>query len=875
MSIDPAYLALRFALQKGRTVQADLSPPLGYPGGECHVIERIEAEVLNPREREKLIKKVERGEDFDKADEKRVYKKDHVERGALGTQFKWIALGMHAQFRMDLRGVTVPEILLVLKDFHKVFSKEKSRQSYRYKAWVEDIRRGERFRWEKNGAQVVFIPFMDPQGQVGAMVVSAIRPGVKHRPMNREDCKPFEGWSDQIPEKEWWGQVRMASVSMFRDAASHPNKITVYMLEKRAAPKFFKLDAPAAHRALNPFVGPWVFHNDGGAKRKLMAAYLALNARRKAALESEVARAMSGPTIVYRWLREGDSPTKMGGASVTEDPAAFGFGANVHAFKVTPKDVMLHYGQQDSWLSSKRYGHEKEMILKPDATPQHLGQFDTETQTISRTALKMPPVPGVKTLVRDDSAKGLPNTLDRTKEVALPPDAANPGGHGRDIPKFEFNTPDNDIDERPRKHPEPGEDRGHPVNDSTGTVKRRTMTSAARVAAMFMQSKDPCWDGYEMFGMKENEKGKKVPNCIPVEDDEKMGKEGRWKRRWQPGKRQRRQKGPAKTKSRQYYRRNRSKILRKQKIRRSKSSWKNNSARKRSEKIRSRTNRKRIGSACPSCLALKFAENAPPRERGGVGGQQQREQARPERLKDEKRYRRKRNQMNRDSQRYYEQECKRNPNCMRRREEYREDPDYYKRRPPKNASVLTVPDIAFVIGPNMVLGYVDSLSPLSGMVNFRLAESDVSQMGSLPVEVFLRAATLLSDEDLEAMFELIDVEIGLEAYEDLDEERLRECAGLYDVDPDAEDFKQNCVDLVGDSDFSSMSADQLDTVNDSLVMGVLEGGGEPRTQDSAAEGDEGISELWDPHLFYGEVEASKTASWTFSEGAESWGYLDV
>ena len=27
-------------------------------------------------------------------------------------------------------------------------------------------------------------------------------------------------------------------------------------------------------------------------------------------------------------------------------------------------------------------------------------------------------------------------------------------------------------------------------------------------------NKDPCWDGYEMVGMKEKD-GKKVPNCVP------------------------------------------------------------------------------------------------------------------------------------------------------------------------------------------------------------------------------------------------------------------------------------------------------------------------------------------------------------------------
>jgi hypothetical protein len=148
--------------------------------------------------------------------------------------------------------------------------------------------------------------------------------------------------------------------------------------------KFFLLDRVRAHETLNPFVGPWVFNNDGAAKRQLMSAYQELPERSKAALAFEVDQAMSGPTVVYRWLKEGDDPMKMGGASVTDDPTSLGYGSNVHAFRVSPDDVMLHYKQEDSWLHSKRYGHERELILKPDARPQHLGQFDTETQRIQR-----------------------------------------------------------------------------------------------------------------------------------------------------------------------------------------------------------------------------------------------------------------------------------------------------------------------------------------------------------------------------------------------------------------------------------------------------------------------------------------------------------
>jgi len=173
--------------------------------------------------------------------------------------------------------------------------------------------------------------------------------------------------------------------------------------------------------------------------------------------------------------------------------------------------------------------------------------------------------------------------------------------------------------------------------------------------------------------------------------------------------------------------------------------------------------------------------------------------------------------------------------------------------------VLTVPEIAFVIGKDMTLGYVDSVSPMSGTVTFRLKASNVSQLNSLPVEVFLNAVTFLSEEDTQACFDLIDVEIGLEAYEDLDERGLRMCAGLYDIDPDSDEFRSKCRDLVGEDDFSAMSVTDLGNINQELVVGILEGGGIPRSKEDAEEHDEDIPDIYDPDLFYGEVEIQKTA----------------
>jgi len=362
-----------------------------------------------------------------------------------------------------------------------------------------------------------------------------------------------------------------------------------------------------------------------------------------------------------------------------------------------------------------------------------------------------------------------------------------------------------------------------------------------------------------------------------------MSKKGSWSgQRWKPGQRQKRQRGKAKQQSRAYYRRNRAKILTKQKRRRSRGSWKNNPNRIRSEKRRQKQNRRRRASLqdqvmCPECLASLYQERlsaavvlarflegdapqfAPPLQRGGENGQPQRRQTPNQKLTDKREYRGNRGRAKLRSKRYYHTKCKRNPKCMKRRELYRENPKRYKRRAPKpsakKASVLTVPDIAFVIGSAQTLGYVHSISSMSGAVNFSLVDPNTSPMDSLPVAVFLRAATLLSDEDTEAFFNLVDVEIGLDAYEDLTEEEFNECARLQGEDPTSDEFKSRCLEVLGDLDFANMDGAQFDVL-DSVLWG--EGDEDVRDIEDALDGNDTIVDTYDPHLFYGEVEIPKT-----------------
>ena len=606
---------------------------------------------------------------------------------------------------------------------------------------------------------------------------------------------------------------------------------------------------------------------------------------------------------------------------------------------------------------------------------------------MSRQALKMPAEFGVKTLVRDDSAKGLPTDLDREDEQAAPlPGAATPGGAGRDIGKFETNTPNNGIDERPRTLGVPGEDQGHPVNDNVSSFSRRTMTSAeiaVRTVMLRMSSwmkfkgsfpgvRSPLFhattgpraanialrgqglksdSGFSNYGgqagismsrdlsslfgggfgkvifvfdkdelerkfkvapfqhpsvpdeFEERVEAEHIPasmikgvilNWRPLQfeldewrslvdfpiayqidragtwgkrasEDEGFDKES-YKQSWTRGKRQKRQRGKDRQKSRANYRRNKGKIKLKSKQWRKRN--KNKGAFKSSEKRRRRTTRKRKGSfneqPCPACLAetvlLRTSDYAPARERGGQNGKRQSEQTRDEQRQDAMYYRQNKGTRKRQNERTYHTKCKKNRRCVERREEWSKNPGYYERGSAKKrreASLLTVPEIAFGIGPEMDLGYIHSISPMTGMVTYEVIGEAHRVWESLPVEVFMRVAAFLSDEDLDSFFELVDAEIGEEAYGDLDESGLRACASLNGQDPDSEDFRGKCLDLTGASDLGNLSGGQFDQVNDSLVLGILEGENEVRNPDERDDGDETIGDEYDPHLYYGEVEQAK------------------
>jgi len=135
---------------------ADLSPPLGYPGGPCHVVERIVDKVPSPKARDDLEDDIMRNQKLSNKEAHRIYRPSKEP----GTgRFKRIEITPHAQYRMDLRGITVTEVRLGLSVFQKELNDWKSRGDGRYVVIERSVRAGEpvEYFFKKLGLFMVFV----------------------------------------------------------------------------------------------------------------------------------------------------------------------------------------------------------------------------------------------------------------------------------------------------------------------------------------------------------------------------------------------------------------------------------------------------------------------------------------------------------------------------------------------------------------------------------------------------------------------------------------------------------------------------------------------------------------------------------------------
>lgn len=380
-------------------------------------------------------------------------------------------------------------------------------------------------------------------------------------------------------------------------------------------------------------------------------------------------------------------------------------------------------------------------------------------------------VPGVQTYVSDKSTLNLPTDIDREKESVLPPGSATPGSGGRDIGKFENNTPDNGIPERPRTTGVPGDEYGSPYKNDYNMPTRRTMTAGRDSVSRLVEA---------------------------------------WKR-------QRRRRGPARAKARQYYMKNRAKILARNKA------WRRRN--KNNPRVKRNRAHYRKFPGQHRRLAWEAGPPKPVRPQRKLEPQKQRERRRY--------YQKNRRKIIRNSKRRYHQFCRHNKRCMHKRRDYRKNPLPFKRRSPvphtraladrrkkdkekrkkeKRAHMIT--EIGFSLAPDMDPGFVKNLNQETWEVTFELTDVDPPEIHALPLSVFVELAVFFTDEDAEEFFQLVDSTLGIEAYEELNAETVSACAELYGFSSEGEEFRSRCEALVGKKDLYQMNSEELRSILD-------------------------------------------------------------
>lgn len=187
---DSRRLALRYAAVRW----ADLSPPLGYPGGSCHLMERVREEAP-VREQEGLIEKIEEGQNLTLSESSQIYGLEG-ERGATGSSFKAMVLKPHAQYRMDLRGVTVADLKRYFQNFQREWSKRKSKG---WDTWEEAVNTRRKIEWTDPKTKL-FVSFQPMNPKQIAIITAFWDPADrKPRPQAESSCDHWEGWAKDYP----------------------------------------------------------------------------------------------------------------------------------------------------------------------------------------------------------------------------------------------------------------------------------------------------------------------------------------------------------------------------------------------------------------------------------------------------------------------------------------------------------------------------------------------------------------------------------------------------------------------------------------------------------------------------------------------------
>lgn len=173
-----------------RMYLADLNPGLGRSDSPCDLLRRIEQEVDNPRQKDKLLELVEEGHDLGNSEAHIIYD-TIIESGYGKSKFKRIEITPHAQYRMDLRGVDVKELNSALFEFQKIVQRDISQKGWSH--WEDQLEEAKVTYIDSSGLKVVFEPLFyrdvpSFDNLMGAVVVTAFYKGVYPKQLTRTDC---------------------------------------------------------------------------------------------------------------------------------------------------------------------------------------------------------------------------------------------------------------------------------------------------------------------------------------------------------------------------------------------------------------------------------------------------------------------------------------------------------------------------------------------------------------------------------------------------------------------------------------------------------------------------------------------------------------
>jgi len=682
--------------------KADLSPPLGWMGGPCKVVQRIEDAVRSPALREDLSEKVEHGQKLTNPEAAKIYT---IETDKGGGVFRAIKITPHAQYRMDQRGITVGDLRVALMHFSKQLNDWKSQQSWEWTNFQQDSMRGEPIEYNDKKLGNLRVVFVNDRGT--AKIVSTYWVGMADpRP---ETCGLHPRHARTVED-----------MSGYRTMVKDPSPTKSDTGEGAGGGKYPTQGLPNPPWVKNKPLGPMMFNVPGESGSNSDGTIHKDKVRTKGTPGGgEGGKGQTHPDTPYN--NTGITPQRRPGMTADdglfdEDELFDEDGMWVEAAGYKPQFLSPHPPGNKRQKKQKgrayRYFHKryvrkrgliKRMVKRRDKRLQNNGRYKVRKEKAEEMPErhKRRPGGGPATIAerskRDrEKAKKASETFPffhyPTEEwgevIEVSPLGAVHyilGGGEREVVDFETFFDEAVLDE---EHLDmllnymdvvfDGDDLDDDDDDSE--------------EFQFDDSEDPEDPLFDAW-MTEHELSKVALGDFVLKQ--------------RPSQRRRKQRGIDKVKAKLRYKQNRMKS----------------------------------------------------------------------RAQSKKRYKR----------------LKRNPQFKKQQQIRRKHPERFKML--KVGEVLTAPEIGFVLELDpqgnfvradeeamgtLVMGYVRNISGMTGLVSFYLKEPGTQMLRSLPVREFLTVAGFLSEEDEDAMYELIDAEVGIEAYGD-PEETDSDLINLYTI----------------------------------------------------------------------------------------------